>query len=278
MDWISELNIGELPKDITGAKYVARYLTLPKYCLLILRNILFVPNVTLFSDKSECRYPDAQFKWLLSDGTHKETNGQEFMDKLTQINLEAEKYFASCWYNSDDGSPNETMWSAYADDGVFVVFEKEKLISAILNSSYRPYSRDQKQQVTPCGYGPVEYYGHVQFADQLAAHEILPHPAFAKRRAFHPENEFRIVFDRSDFENDPQNGLTQPDIGFGLHFERNIEEFGLVRIVYKSKQIKTAIHAIRDTLAQNCNRALPEEIDSDIAAAYGVEDINNRGW
>lgn len=278
MDWISELNIGKLPKDTDGAKYVARYLTLPKYCLLILRNILFVPNVTLFSDKSECRYPDAQFKWLLSDGNHKEANGQEFMDRLTQVNQESEKYFASCWYNSEDGSPNETMWSAYAEDGVFVVFEKEKLISAILNNSYRPYNRDQKQKVVPCGYGPVKYYGHVEFADWLAAHDVLPHPAFAKRRAFHPENEFRIVFDKSDFENNIQVGLTPPDIGFGLYFEDNIEEYGLVRIVYKSKQIKTAIHAIRDTLAQNSNRTLPIEIDSDIAAAYGIKDIKNRGW
>jgi hypothetical protein len=238
--------------------------------MLVLRNIIAVPNVENFDDNHECRYPDFQFRWLLSDGTKRETVGQQCSDTLTQINREASEYFASCWYDSDDGSPNETMWNAYADDGVFVVFDKKQLMEAILRKSYTTYKRVDRQHVKPFGYGPVEYYGHVDFGDWLAGGEKLPHPAFAKRRAYRPENEFRIVYRRRDFPHDPQKGLFQPSRGIGLHFDDNIESFGLARIVYKSEMTKQALWAIRDHLKNNCNRSVPTEMYSEDASKAGI--------
>ncbi len=275
-DQIQKQVISSPPKEHGEAQYIARYLTLPKYCLLVMKSILSIPNVVNFSDTHECRYPDPQFRWLLSDGSVRETVGQEFFDHLNRVNSEAKEYFASCWYDSTNGSPNETMWSAYAGDGVFVVFEKKSFMDALISQSYRPYRRTEREIVAPFGFGPVRYYGQVDFADWLSEDKNLPHPAFAKRRAYQPENEFRIVYRRRDFSDDVRNGLRQPKGGFGLHFQEHIENYGLLRVVYKSTSIKNALLAIRETLEDFCGRKLPKEMDWEKAAAFGIGEADPR--
>ena len=198
-----EIKFRPLPQEINGPKYLFRYISIDTFVnLFYLKHILFrSPLVYMNSDSHECSYPYQQighYIMLVSTG-----GGQTFNDYHTCLDFERGRFFLSCWYGSDSLVPSRIMRNAYHQDGVVVVFEREKLLDALMEggcagglldriTNGEAQRFDEHLQLS---HGWVEYYDEAMLIKRVRDMLPVTHPAFAKRMEFQHEKEYRFVID-----------------------------------------------------------------------------------
>lgn len=224
-----------LSQEMDGPKYIFRYISISTFMVMFYAKRFAFRSAVYYKDKDECTYPyDMMLRYFRAKGEINPNFVQEFSSYYRNISFERARYFLSCWFGSDDLAPRETMKNYFSRDGVIVVFEREELLKAFQSDKItfrgcslgppipdrerllRAYQSDKitfpgddlgprhpdnienpKKQYNPIisGYGSVHYYLDKEFMQDVYNDRLISHPAFAKRKIFELEKEYRFVID-----------------------------------------------------------------------------------
>ena len=247
----------KLPAEKNEPKYLLRYISLPTFIHMFYYKSFTFKSVVSYQDENECIYPYRIAGSALMASTNGK-GGQGFQDYYHATQLERSRYFASCWFGSYDINPRETMKNYFSKDGVVVVFDRAKLVEAF-NADISFHS-SHLTDLKLYAYGSVIYYSTDDFvADVIANNEIM-HPAFAKRKDYELEREYRFVVDigkqllKFDYLNQNPPYIKEPpkfdsraqSISAKLPDDKSFNDIGLIKVIGCSEHT----HSVLETLCR----------------------------